>query len=69
MAYLNDMGSLIVNDARYIYKIKSRTAMARAAVKKKMTLFNTNWTEFKKKSCEMLIWNTATYGAETYDTS
>jgi hypothetical protein len=32
--YFNYFGSLIINDARYIYKIKSRTAMAKAALKK-----------------------------------
>jgi hypothetical protein len=43
--YFNYFGSLIINDAaRYTHKIKSRTAMANAAFKKKRTVFNTNWT-------------------------
>jgi hypothetical protein len=41
--YLNYFGSLI-NDARYKHKIKSRTAMAIAAFKQKMSLFNIDWT-------------------------
>jgi hypothetical protein len=45
VAYLNYLGSLMINDARYTYKIKSRTAMARAEIKKKTNLFNTNWTK------------------------
>jgi len=69
VAYLTYLCTLIINNARYTQEIKSRTAMARAAFKKKTTLFNTNWTEFKEKACDMLIWNTAMYGAETYDTS
>jgi hypothetical protein len=54
VVYLNYLGSLIINDARYTHEIKSRTAMARIAFKKKMTLFNTNWTEFKEKAFEMV---------------
>jgi hypothetical protein len=42
VAYLNYLGRVTINDARYIYKIKSRTAKARAAIKNKMTVFNTN---------------------------
>jgi hypothetical protein len=58
----------MINDARYTYKIKSRTAMARAEIKKKTTLFNTNWTEFKEKGCETLHLEHSLYGAETSET-
>jgi hypothetical protein len=49
VVYLNYLGNLI-NDARYTHEIKSRTAMARVAFKKKTTLFNANWTGFKEKA-------------------
>jgi hypothetical protein len=37
--YLNYLGSVITNDARYTSEIKSRIAIAKAAFNRKNTLF------------------------------
>ena len=72
MAYLNYLGSLIINDARYTDDIKSSTAMARVAFKKKTRLFQTLiGLNLRKKLVKCYIWNRAIYiyGAETEGTS
>jgi len=40
MEYFNYLGSMILNDARCIWEIKSRTAMAKAAFYRKKIFFS-----------------------------
>jgi hypothetical protein len=65
--YLNYLGSMITNDARYTRKIKSRMAMAKAAFNLKKTLFTSKmYLNSRKKLAKCYIWSTALYGAEMW---
>jgi hypothetical protein len=64
--YFKYLGSMITNDARCTYKIKSRIAMAKAAFNKKKTLFTSQLDlNLRKKLVKCYIWSIALYGAET----
>jgi hypothetical protein len=66
--YFNSLGSLITNDARYTREIKSRIAMAKAALnKKKAALFTSTLDlNLRKTLVNCYIWNVTLYGAETW---
>jgi hypothetical protein len=74
VAYLNYMSSMITNDARCTREIKSRIAMAKAAVskkkkkKKKKTALVTSQLDLnlRKKPVKCYVWGIALYGAETW---
>jgi hypothetical protein len=60
-------GCILTNDGRCMCEIKSRIAMAKAAVNKKRALFNsTLYLKLRKKLVKCYIWNIALYGAETW---
>jgi hypothetical protein len=65
--YFPDLGSMITYDARCTLEIKSRSAMAKAAFKRKKTLV-TRKLDFnlRKKLVKCYIWSIALYGAETW---
>jgi hypothetical protein len=67
VAFLKYLGSLLTNDGRCTCKIKSRIAMAKAALNKKRALFASKMAvELRKKLVKYYVWNTALYGAETW---
>jgi hypothetical protein len=58
---------MIPNDARCACEIKSRTAMAKAALNKKKALCTTKLDlNLRKKLVKCYIWSIALYGAETW---
>jgi hypothetical protein len=58
-------GSMLTNDERCTCEIKSRIAMAIAALKKKGALFTGKMDlELRKKLVKCYIWSVALYGAE-----
>jgi hypothetical protein len=62
--YFNYLGSMITNDERCTHEIKSRTAMAKAGINKKKTLFTSKlYLNLRKKLVKCYIWSTALYGA------
>jgi hypothetical protein len=55
--YFNHFGSMITNDARCTSEIKSRTAMAKAAVSKQNNLFTSKLdSNLRKKLVKCYIW-------------
>jgi len=61
------LGSVLTNDGRCTSEIKSRIAMAKAAVNKKRTLFTSTLDlNLREKLVKCYIWSTALYGAETW---
>ena len=61
------LGSILTNDGRCTCEIKSRVAMAKAAFKKKKTVFTSNLDfNLRKKLVKCYIWGMAFYGAETW---
>jgi len=61
------LGSILTNDGRCTCKIKCRIAMAKAAFKKKRTLFNSTLDlELRKKIVKCYVWSIALCGAETW---
>ena len=61
------LGSMLTNNGRCTCEIKSRIAMAKAALNKKRALFtNTLDLKFRKELVKCNIWSTALYGAETW---
>jgi hypothetical protein len=65
--YLKYLGSITKNDARCTCEMKTRTAIAKAAFNKKMTLFTSILdVHFRKKLVKCYIWSIALYGAETW---
>jgi hypothetical protein len=52
--YFNYLGSMITNDARCTLEIKSRIAMAKAALKKKKTFRQQIGLTFKEESSKVL---------------
>jgi hypothetical protein len=61
----NYLGSLITDDARCTYEIKSRTAMAKAAFNKKTLFTNKFDLNLRKKLVKCYILSIALYGDET----
>jgi len=60
------LGRRLTNDGRYTCEIKSRIAMAKAAVNKKRAIFTSTLAlELTKKLAKCYIWSIALYGAET----
>jgi hypothetical protein len=67
MEYFNHLGSMITNDASCTCKIKSRTAMAKAAFNKKKTLFPSKVDlNLRKKLVKCYTWSIPLNGAETW---
>ena len=65
MEYFNYLGSKILNDARCIWEIKSRTAMAKAAFNRKKTFFSSKLNlNQRKQPMKCHIWSTDLCGAE-----
>ena len=65
--YLKHLGSIITNNARCTRRVKSRTAMAKAAFKKKKNLFTSKLDlNLRKKLVKCYTWSIALYGAETW---
>ena len=64
------LGSILTNDGRCTCEIKSRIAMAKAALNKKKNLFTSTLDlNLRKKLVKCFIWSMALYGAETWDAS
>jgi hypothetical protein len=58
---------MITNDARCTCEIKSRIAIAKAALNKKKTLFTSKLDlNLRKKLVKCYIWSLALYGAEIW---
>jgi len=65
--YFEYLGSMLTNDGRCTYEIKSRISIAKAAFSKKKTLFTSKLDlNLKKKLIKCYIWSMALYGAETW---
>ena len=61
------LGSMLTNDERCTYEIKSMITMAKAAFSKKKTLFTSILDlNLRKKLINCYIWSMALYGAETW---
>jgi len=61
------LGSILTNDGRCTREIKSRIAMAKAALSKKKNLFTSKLDlNLRKKLIKCYIWSMALYGAETW---
>jgi hypothetical protein len=61
------MGSMITNDTRCTREIKSRISMAKAALKKKKTIFTSKLDlNLRKKFVKCYILSIALYGAQTW---
>jgi hypothetical protein len=66
----NCTGSIITNNSRRTRGIECRIVMAKAAFNRKKTFFTSKLDlNLRKKLVKSYIWNTALYGAETWDTS
>jgi len=65
--YFKYFGSILTNDGKCACENKCRTAMAKAAFKKKRTLFTSTLDlDLRKKLVKCYIWSKALYGAETW---
>jgi len=61
------LGSMLTNDGRCTCEIKSRIAMAKAALNKKKTLLTSKLDlHLRKKIVKCYIWSMALYGVETW---
>jgi len=61
------LGSILTNEGRCTYEIKSRISMAKSAFNKKKTLFTRKLDlNLRKKLVKCYIWSMALYGAETW---
>jgi hypothetical protein len=61
------LGSTITNEARYIFKIKSRIAMAKSALKMTKTPITGKMnSNLRKKLAKRYIRSSAFYSAETW---
>jgi len=61
------LGCMLTNDGRCMCEIKSRIVMAKAAFKRKKTLFTRKLDlNLRKKLVKCYIWSMALYGAETW---
>jgi hypothetical protein len=64
--YLKYLGSVITNDERCTREIKSKIAMAKAALKKKKAPSTSKLGLYlRKKLLKCYIWSIAPYGAES----
>jgi hypothetical protein len=67
VGYFNYFGSMITNDAGCTREVKSRTAMSKAALKRKKILLASKVDlNLRKKLVKCYICSTALYGAETW---
>jgi hypothetical protein len=67
MEYLNYLGSMIINDAKCTYEIKSRIAMAKTAFNKEMALSNSKFDlNLRKKLVNCYSWSIALIDGETW---
>ena len=58
---------MLTDDERCTCEIKSRIAMAKAAFKKKKSLFTSKLDlNLRKKLVKCYVWSMAVYGAETW---
>jgi hypothetical protein len=65
--YFNDLGTMITNYARCTHEVKSRTAMAKAAINKKRALFTSKLDlNLWKKLVKCYIWSIHLCGPETW---
>jgi hypothetical protein len=65
--YFSYLDSTITNDAKCTREMKSRIAMAKAALNKNKVLFNSKWDlNLRKKLVKCYIWSITLYGAETW---
>ena len=65
--YFKCLGSMITNNTRRTCEIESRTAMAKATLNMKKTLFTSKWDlNLRKKLVKCYIWSVALYGAEAW---
>jgi hypothetical protein len=61
------LGNMLTNDGRRTCEIKSRIAMAKAAInKERALLISTLDLKLRKKLLKCYIWSIALYGAETW---
>jgi hypothetical protein len=61
------LGSMLTNDGKCIYEIKSRIAIEKAAFNKKRALFTSKMDlKLRKKLVKCYIWSIALNGAETW---
>ena len=61
------LGSILTNEGRCTCEIKCRSAVAKAAFKKKKALFTSTLDlELRKKLVKCYIWSIGLYGAETW---
>ena len=61
------LGSILTNDGRCTYEIKSRIAMAKAAFNKRKILSTSKLDlNLRRKLVKCYIWSMALYGAETW---
>ena len=67
LGYFKYLDSIITHNARCTRKVKSRTAMAKAAFNKKKNLFTSTLDlNLWKKLVKCYMWSMALYGAETW---
>jgi hypothetical protein len=67
MEYLNCSGSVIAYDERCTRGIKSRIAVAKAAIKKKNILFTSKFDlNLRKTLVKRYVWSLTFYSAETW---
>ena len=67
LEYFRYLGSMTTNNVRCTREIKSRISIAKAALKKKKTLFTSKLDlNLRKKLVKYYIWSTVLYGAETW---
>jgi hypothetical protein len=67
VGYFKYLGGIITHNARGTRKVKSRTAMAKAAFNKKKNLFTSKLDlNLRKKLVKCYIWSIALYSAETW---
>jgi len=64
--YFSYLGSTVTNDASCTHEIKSRIAMAKAAVKMRALFTSKLDLDVRKKLVKCYIWSIAFYGAETW---
>ena len=65
--YLNYLGCIVTNNARYTREIKYRIVMVKAALNRKKTLFTNKLDlHLRKKVVKCYICSIAFYGAETW---
>ena len=65
MKYLNNLCSLVTDDAKYTCEIKRGIVMAKAAINKKLAVFTRKLElHVRKKPVKRYIWSIALCGAE-----